>query len=343
VKAIRISAIGGKLAQFDIAAPVPGAGEVRVAVKAAGICHSDAHYRAGVGKVAHLPITPGHEVAGIIDAVGAGVNAARVGERVCLHYLVSCGSCSFCRRGIAQFCPEVAMIGKDRDGGYAEFICVPSGNAIALPDAIPFAQAAVMMCAYATSLHALRKARFAAGESVAVFGAGGLGMAAIGIAAALGASRIIAVDNNPAKLKFARDARALCVDAADAGVVRAIHAATDGRGVDVALELVGLPVTTEQAVQSLAVLGRVAVVGLANADSSINMYRHVIGKEREIVGVSDHLPEDILELIAMVADGRLDIESSITDTVPLDEAAINPVFDAMDDNSSSAIRTVITA
>ena len=187
MKAIRISGIGERLTQTDIAIPIPAAGEVLVAVRAAGICHSDAHYRSGIGSLSQLPITPGHEVAGIIESVGAGVDGKRVGEKVCLHYLVTCGECSFCRRNIGQFCPEVAMIGKDRDGGYAEYICVPEQNAFTLPNDIPFTHAAVMMCSFATTLHALRKARFAEGESVAIFGAGGLGMAAIGLAAALGA------------------------------------------------------------------------------------------------------------------------------------------------------------
>ena len=129
MKAIRISGIGERLTQTHIAIPIPAAGEVLVAVRAAGICHSDAHYRSGIGSLRQLPITPGHEVAGIVESVGAGVSRERVGKRVCLHYLVTCGKCSYCRGKIGQFCPDVAMIGKDRDGGYAEYICVPEQNA----------------------------------------------------------------------------------------------------------------------------------------------------------------------------------------------------------------------
>ena len=342
MKAIRISAIGEKLAQVNIATPVPEAGEVLVAVKTAGICHSDAHYRSGIGSLAQLPITPGHEVAGIIEAVGPGVSEERVGERVCLHYLVTCGQCSYCRGNNGQFCPEVSMIGKDRDGGYAEYICVPEQNAFALPDDIPFTHAAVMMCSYATALHALRKARLSEGESVAVFGAGGLGVAAIGLSAALGASQIIAVDNSVAKITAAESIGATGIDASANNVSDAISELTNGRGVDVALELVGLPVTSEQAIASLAVQGRVAMVGLASAPTSVNMYKDLIGREREIIGVSDHLAEEIDELISLVQQGRLDITPTVSRTVPLDDMAINAALDELDSYSGNAIRTVIS-
>jgi propanol-preferring alcohol dehydrogenase len=342
MKAIRISAIGEELTTADVDTPTPGAGEVLVAVKAAGICHSDAHYRSGVGSLPQLPITPGHEVAGIIESVGPGVSLERIGQRVCLHYLVTCGECPYCTRNIGQFCSTVAMIGKDRDGGYAEYICVPEQNAFTLPDEIPFAQAAIMMCSFATALHALRKARFTEGETVAIFGAGGLGTAAIGLSAALGATKIVAVDNNRAKVEAARSLGVTAINAADADVVDAVMDATSGRGVDVALELVGLPVTTEQAVRCLGVQGRAAMVGLANAPTPINMYRDLIGKEREIIGVSDHLPEEIDELISLVQEGRLDVASAVTNTVPLDETAINAVLDELDSYSGNAIRTVIS-
>jgi propanol-preferring alcohol dehydrogenase len=342
MKAIRISGIGERLTQTHIAIPIPAAGEVLVAVRAAGICHSDAHYRSGLGSLRQLPITPGHEVAGIVESVGAGVSRERVGERVCLHYLVTCGKCSYCRGNIGQFCPDVAMIGKDRDGGYAEYICVPEQNAFTLPDEIPFTHAAVMMCSFATALHALRKARFAEGESVAIFGAGGLGTAAIALSAAMGASSIIAIDNIGAKVKAARSMGAIGIDASDTDVVEAVMDSTDGRGIDVALEFVGLPITSEQAVRSLGVQGRAAMVGLASAPTPLDMYRDLIGKEREVIGVSDHLPEEIDELLALVQQGRLDIAPVISNTVPLDETAVNKVFEELDSYSGKGIRTVIT-
>lgn len=341
MKAIRITGIAKSLELHNVDKASPGYGEVLVAVKAAGICHSDAHYRAGIGTTGPLPLTPGHEVAGVIEAVGPGVAADRVGQRVCLHYLASCGACDYCDDGVGQFCADVQMIGKDVDGGYAEYIVVPAGSAIHLPEEIPFTHGAVMMCSYATSLHALRKARFAAGESVALFGAGGLGTAAIGIAQALNASAVFAVDLNPDKLKAAEAMGAVSVDAANTDAVATIRSSTRGRGVDVALELVGSPQTAQQAVRALTVKGRAAMVGLTNQFTPIDTYRELIGRECEIIGVSDHLPGEIDELIQLVLSGRLDVSPAVSRTVALDEAAVNAVFDELDSYSGAAIRTVI--
>ena len=342
MKAIRITTLGEALELQEVGKPEPGAGDVRVAVKAAGICHSDAHYRAGVGAVGQLPLTPGHEVAGVIEAVGDGVSADRVGQRVCLHYLTTCGECFFCRKGIGQFCPEVAMIGKDVDGGYAEFFVVPEQNAIALPEEIPFAHGAVMMCSYSTSLHALRKARFVEGESVAIFGSGGLGTAAIGLAKALSASQVLAVDINPAKVAAAESLGAVGIDASIEDVVDTILEHTKGRGVDVALELVGSPIASQQAVRSLGVQGRAAMVGLTNEATEVDMYRELIGKERQIIGVSDHLPADIHELIELVRVGRLDVAQAISRTIDLDQDDVNAVFEELDQYAGEAIRSVIS-
>src|SRR5439155_7614650 len=114
--------------------------------------------------------------------VGSDVTRLAAGEHVCVHYLVSCGSCEFCVRDLEQFCRSGQMIGKHRDGGYAEFINVPVANAFSLPDEIPFEIGAIMMCSSATALHALNKARFKAGESIAIFGFGGLGFSALQLA-----------------------------------------------------------------------------------------------------------------------------------------------------------------
>ena len=152
------------LEDADIPIPEIGSSDVLIRVAAAGICHSDAHYRAGISKIEHLPLTLGHEVAGRVEEVGSDVTHLSAGDRVCVHYLVHCGNCKFCGRGLEQFCRSGQMIGKHRDGGYAEFIKVPGANAFPLPHEIPFEVGAIMMCSSATALHALNKARFKAGS-----------------------------------------------------------------------------------------------------------------------------------------------------------------------------------
>ncbi len=340
-RAVRLAAPGRPLQDAVLEAPAPGPGELLVQVKAAGICHSDAHYRSGIGSTRH-PLTLGHEVAGVVAAVGADVTAPRVGDRVCLHYLVTCGECLDCRAGREQFCKTGEMIGKDRDGGYAEFIRVPARNAHPLPAEIPFEQGAILMCSSATALHALRKARVAAGDAVAIFGIGGLGVSAVQLARALGASAVYAVDVNPTKLALARRLGAVAIDASAGDPVQAIRAATAGRGVDAALELIGSARVMEQAVQSLAPQGRAALAGLTQERLSVAPYRDILGREAEIIGVSDHLASEIAELMQFIARGELDLRDAITRVVPLEATAINGVLDGLEafrDEVRCVIRT----
>ena len=328
-RAVRLAAPGLPLEDAVLEASPPGPGEILVRVKAAGICHSDAHYRSGVGSTRH-PLTLGHEVAGIVESVGAGVAVPRVGDRVCLHYLVTCGECPDCRAGREQFCTTGAMIGKDRDGGYAEFIRVPARNAHPLPAEIPFEQGAILMCSSATALHALRKARVVPGETVAVYGVGGLGISAVQLARALGARAVYAVDVNRSKLALAERLGAVPIDAKAGDPVAAIRAATAGRGVDAALELIGSARAMEQALQSLAPQGRAALAGLTQERLSVAPYRDILGREAEIIGVSDHLAGEIGELMQFVARGELDLRQAITRVVPLEAAAINGVLDGLE-------------
>jgi D-arabinose 1-dehydrogenase-like Zn-dependent alcohol dehydrogenase len=338
-RAVRLEAPGRKLLDETLDAPVPGQVEILLRVCAAGICHSDAHYRAGVGSTNH-PLTLGHEVAGVVESVGAAVTTHRAGDRVCLHYLVTCGTCPDCRAGRDQFCATGQMIGKDRDGGYAELIRVPARNAHPLPDAIPFEQGAILMCSSATALHALRKARVGTGDTVAVFGIGGLGVSAIQLARALGAAEVYAVDVNPAKLALAKRHRAVPVDARTADPVQAIRMATGGRGVDAALELIGFARTMEQAVEVLAPQGRAALAGLTQERMSIAPYRDVLNREAEIIGVSDHLASEIGELMRFIERGELDLADAVTRVVPLEAAAINGVLDDLEAFRDD-VRTVI--
>jgi propanol-preferring alcohol dehydrogenase len=329
MKAIRLAAIGAPLEEQGIDVPRIGPHDVLIRVRAAGICHSDAHYRAGVSPVARLPLILGHEVAGVVEEAGAQVAAFKAGDRVCVHYLVTCGKCAFCRAGNEQFCPSAEMIGKHRDGGYAEFIAIPERSGFALPDEIPFEQGAIMMCSSATSLHALRKARFRPGETVAVFGIGGLGVSAVQLATSLGAAKVLAIDINPRKLTIAARFGAIPVDARQDPVAH-IRDLTNGRGVDVALELIGLPQTMRQAVQSLAVLGRAAIAGLTQESFEVAPYSELVNKEAEIIGVSDHLASEIPILLEFVREGKLDLSRGIIRSVPLKAAAVNQALDGLE-------------
>jgi 2-desacetyl-2-hydroxyethyl bacteriochlorophyllide A dehydrogenase len=287
-----------------------------------------------------LPVTLGHEVAGRVETAGEEVHHVLPGDRVYVHYLVSCGRCHFCRRGNEQFCTKGQMIGKHRDGGYAEFIKVPSRNVFVLPDEIPFEPGAIMMCSSATALHALNKARLKCDDSVAIFGFGGLGFSAFQLARAFGCREVYVVDINPAKLASIAALGGVAIDAIARDPVDQIRDATGGRGVDVSVELVGSAMTMGQAVRCLGVFGRAALVGLTAELMSLLPYTEVINKEVEIIGVSDHLASELPLLMQLACNGKLRFPQGTLCSVELDAAQINAALDVVE-NSADHIRTVI--
>ena len=322
--------------------PIPEVGErdVLVRVHAAGICHSDSHYRAGRSPVRPLPMTLGHEVAGVVERIGSAVTNLKPGDRVCLHYNITCGECSFCGTGNEQFCPRVLMIGHFTSGGYAEYIAVPARNALPLPSKIPFAQGATLMCASATAFHALRKSRLRAGETAAIIGVGGLGMSAVQLARAFGAMEVFAVDIREESLGLAATYGAVPVNAREGDPVAEIRRLTGGRGVDVAIEMLGSPRTIQQAVRCLAPMGRAVLVGISDEPVSIDSYREVLGNEAEIIGCSDHLLSELPSVIEMARRGVLDTSRVVTRSIPLDAGAINGALDELE-KAGQGIRTVI--
>jgi 2-desacetyl-2-hydroxyethyl bacteriochlorophyllide A dehydrogenase len=340
MKAVRMTQVGQPLQLQEIPVPTIGDGDMLVRVCAAGICHSDAHYRAGRVPVHPLPLTLGHEVAGVVEQVGRQVTRVKVGDRVCLHYNITCGECYYCSTGSEQFCGKVLMLGHYTDGGYAEYIAAPARNAVALPDEIPFEQGATLMCASATAFHALRKSRLRAGETAAVFGVGGLGMSAVQLARAFGALDVFAVDIDEAKLRLAADYGAVPVHARHGDPVAQIRGYTNGRGVDVALELIGLPQTMRQAVQCLGVMGRAVIAGIGDEPLEIDTYRELLADEAEIIGSNDHLFQELPLLVELARRKVLDTSRVVTRVVPLDAGAINQALDALE-RFGGDVRTVI--
>ncbi len=340
MKAVRLVEVGKPLEMQEIPTPEIGDRDVLVRVKAAGICHSDVHYRAGKSPVYPLPMTLGHEVAGVVEAIGAKVTRAKVGDRVCLHYMVVCGDCYYCSTGNEQFCEKGLMIGHYTNGGYAEYIAIPERNAVPLPAEIPFEQGATLMCASATSFHALRKGRFQPGERLAITGVGGLGMSAIQLGRAFGALEVYAVDINPEKLALAEKFGAIPIDASAGDPVEQIRAKTGGKGVDVAVEMIGLPQTMRQALRSLAPFGRAVMVGIGDQPMEIDTYHELLGPEAELIGSNDHLLQELPLLVELARRRTLDLTDVVTRTIPLDAALINQTLDELE-RFGSGVRTVI--
>jgi propanol-preferring alcohol dehydrogenase len=341
MKAVRLVKVGSPLEMQEVPMPKIGDRDVLVRVKAAGICHSDVHYRAGTSTVRPLPMTLGHEVAGVVEKTGASVKDIKPGDRVCLHYNITCGDCVPCTSGSEQFCPTGLMIGHYTDGGFAEYIAVPGRNALPLPHEIPFEQGATLMCASATAYHALRKGGLLAGETAAIIGVGGLGMSAIQLARAFGALTVFAVDVREESLEFASRYGAVAVNARKVDPVEEIRRLTGGRGVDVAVELVGSSRTMHQTVKCLAPLGRAVLVGITRDPLTLDTYGEVLGSEAQVIGSNDHLLSELPTVIEMARRGILDTSRVVTRSIPLDAAAINGTLDGLE-KYSTGIRTVVT-
>lgn len=337
MRAVQLVRTGHPLEMREVADAPLGVDEIVVDVRAAGICHSDAHYRAGRGRVS-LPLTPGHEIAGVVTEIGEGIESLFPGDRVAIHYLVACGVCAACTRHGEQFCTRGEMLGKDRDGGYAEQVIVPARNAIAIPERVSFEEAAIMMCSTATAYHALRLADLRPGESLAILGFGGLGFSALQLGGILDASSVVVVDVVPQKLETAEAHGAAAVDARRGDVMGEIMRHTGGA--DVVLDFAGNAATRLAALRALAPGGRLVLVALGGESFQFDPYADVLTSERRIIGCSDHLRSELVELMNMARGEKLDLREAITRRVPFDAAAINAVLDDLD-RGTAALRSVI--
>lgn len=340
MKAVRMVEPGKPLQLQNVQIPSIGKKDILVRVRAAGICHSDAHYRAGHSPMGKMPITLGHEVAGVVERIGSEVTTVKRGDRVALHYNISCGDCFHCSTGNEQFCTTVKMLGHHVNGGYAEWIVLPARNAIPLPEEISFEAGATLMCASATALHALRKGRVKPGETVAVFGVGGLGLSAIQLAKAMGATDVYAVDIKQDKLELASEYDAIPIDASRGDAVEEIRRLTKGKGVDVALEMIGLQPTMKQTVESLGVLGRAVIVGISKLPLEVDPYATLIGHEAEVIGSNDHLLQELPLLMDLARRKILDTSRVVSQIIPLEAARINKRLDDLEQFTSD-VRVVI--
>jgi len=323
MRAARFFGPGEPLRVLEVPIPRPGPQEVLVRVRASGLCGSDVHIAIeGVTPTGFTPITLGHEPAGEVAEVGECVSDWTPGDRVAVLGLQSCGRCEHCIRGAMQVCSTRRIAGIHVDGALAEFMVTPASTLVALPDRVSFDVGGILTDAVTTPFHALAdRAQLRAGETVAVFGVGGLGLHAVELARFMGAARVVAVDVRPAQLERALAYGAdTVVDASAEDAVAAVLAATAGRGVDIATEFVGLQETISRAVDVLATGGRAVIVGLG-PDPVVGPPPTVfVRKEASIIGSYASSRTSVERLVALAASGALDLARSITHVFPLDQA-----------------------
>ncbi|MBS2940058.1 zinc-dependent alcohol dehydrogenase family protein [Nocardioides sp. J2M5] len=316
----------------DVPAPTAPDGGVVVRVAATGLCRSDWHAWAGHDDIA-LPHVPGHELAGHVADVGAGVTRWRVGDRVTVPFVCGCGRCEWCRAGDAQVCPDQQQPGFTHWGSFAELVALHAAdtNLVAVPDSVDLVTAAGLGCRFATAYRALvGRARVQAGEWVAVVGAGGVGLSAVMIARALGA-RVVAVDRNREALAVASDLGAGHTVLADGTTdVPAAVADLTGGGSHVSVDAVGSEQTCADAILALRRRGRLAQVGLlppVGGHPRVPMAR-VIGWELDLLGSHGMAAADYPAMLGLVESGVLQPQRLVERVVGLEEAAaMLPGFD----------------
>ena len=331
MRAVVIDSVRAQPEVREVEAPFAPGGGVVVQVEATGVCRSDWHAWAGHDDIA-WPHVPGHELAGVVSEVGAGVERWRVGDRVTVPFVCGCGRCEWCAAGEAQVCPDQEQPGFTHWGSFAERVALHAAdtNLVAIPQGIDFATAASLGCRFATAYRALvARAAVAKGEWVTVVGAGGVGLSAVMIARALGA-RVVAVDRNPGALALATDLGAEHVVLADGRDVGAAVTALTGGGSHVAVDAVGSEQTCAAAIHSLRRRGRHVQVGLlppVDGHPRVPMAR-VIGWELDLLGSHGMAAVDYPGMLALIESGALQPQRLVERTIGLEEAAaLLPGFD----------------
>ncbi|MGT2434627.1 alcohol dehydrogenase AdhP [Bradyrhizobium betae] len=324
MKAAIVRQFGKPLVIEDVPVPQPGPGEVLVKVKACGVCHTDLHAASGDWPVKPVPpFIPGHEVAGIVAALGPGVKNLKVGDAVGVAWLHdACMACEYCETGWETLCEHQHNTGYSVNGGFAEYVTASAAFAAKLPASVDFAAIAPILCAGVTTYKGLKETDARPGEWVAISGVGGLGHVAIQYAKAMGL-KVVAVDIAEDKLKLARETGAdLAVNALEADAVDKVLAATGGGAHGVLVTAVSTAAFA-QALKMVRRKGTVSLVGLPPGEFPTPIF-DVVLKRITVRGSIVGTRRDLDEAIAFAADGK--VKAEVT-KVPL--AQINDVFDRM--------------
>ena len=332
MRALVYDAFAGPLSVRDMPDPVAPQGGVVVRVGATGVCRSDWHgWQGHDADITTFPHVPGHELAGTVVALGSGVQRWAVGDRVTVPFVNACGACAMCDQGDGQVCRNQRQPGFTHWGSMAELVALDAAdvNLVELPSAMSFVTAASLGCRYATAFRAVvQQGRVTTGEWVAVYGCGGVGLAAIQIAVAYGA-RVVAVDVSAGALELAvrlgaevavEGPRSMPFPVETTGPVRAVREATGG-GAHLALDAFGSTQTCLDAVASLRPRGRHVQVGLLPGDPPAVPMARVLAEELELIGSHGMAAHSYPQLLALVASGRLDPALLVTREISLDQAA----------------------
>lgn len=323
MRAQRFYADSKRITVEDVPIPEPGPGEVLVKVAFCGICHSDLSLINGTFPSQQAVVTQGHEASGTVAKLGAGVTGWAEGDRVVVAAGRPCLECVNCRRGDLSNCLRIRLMAFAYDGAWAEYTVTQAFGLTRIPDDVPLEQAAILADAVSTPYGAVvRTGKVGIGESVGVWGVGGVGTHVVQLARLVGAAPIIAVDIKPAVLERALALGAdFAFDARDDALQDKIRDVTGGRQLDVAFDAVGLKSTFEQALDNLTVGGRLVGIGMSAEAPTIGPTAMFNLFKRQVLGHLGYQNADIGTLAQLVSLGRLDLTRSISDVVSLEDVA----------------------
>ena len=305
MKAIRYHGPKIPLRLEEVPRPSPGPDEVLVRISAAGICHTELHFLSGLLNLGVSPLTLGHEIVGVVEEAGPEVESPRPGQRVVVYYYVGCGKCLHCLRGEENLCASPRKeYGFISDGGFAEYICVPSRNALPIPDYLKDEEVAPVGCSVTTAIHAGRLAGLKAGDRVVVYGVGAVGYGLIQLAALAGAT-VIGVGRNPARLEMARELGARhVINPASEDVTKKLLEYTDGRGADVIFELAATRETMKNSVAGVAKRGKILFIGYSFDSLEVHPIELVI-KEASVMGSVGNTLEELHQALQLLSTGKI--------------------------------------
>ena len=308
----------------EVPTPTAGPGEVLIKVAACGVCHTDLHYlEHGVPTFKEPPITLGHEISGTIESIGASVEGFNEGDPVVVPAVLTCGACEACRQGRENICQRMVMVGNNIDGGYAEYITVPAKDLIPLPANLNLQDCSIIADALSTPFHAVvNRGEIKAGQTVSVFGCGGVGINVVQFAVLAGAT-VFAVDLSEEKLELARKLGASATFNGNQEKVDKLVRKASG-GCDVAFEVIGNPAVMLQAMSTLKTGGRFVMVGYTAENVALPAAR-IMFREIDIRGSLGCRPVDYFSIVDLVARGRVELAPLISKRYPVRD--VNSAFD----------------
>lgn len=308
-----------KLSIQERSKPVPKPGEALIKVKLAGICGSDIiAWKGGFTRIVN-PVILGHEFAGIVEAINPnGPTSINPGDRVAVEPLLACGKCEACRKGYYNVCRKLGLLGLDRDGGFTSYVCAPLERLHLIPDTVSM-ERAVFAEPLAVALHMVRRSRLAFGQSVAVFGAGPIGVLVAMVARESGASTIAISDINEHRLQRVRDLGFSAVDARTDDATDYMKSLFGEEGADISFELAASPQALEAAIKVAKVRGVVVAGGMFKKPPVIDL-QQVTMKEQLVVGTRTYTFEDFEAAIRLLNRPDLPVEALISKEVHVEEA-----------------------